>query len=346
MMSNQFIVLVLCFFILGCSKKEESMPDASQIDFAYSRLEFKCVYERDSLPALNPDADIFYRYGLYLEKLRGQKDYDAIARYYRIAAAHDHYKAATNLQFLLSTGQTRSPDAGKETIDLVEYYVAMGIPGAYYDMARYLELGYGVKQDIAASRAYFRRAADLGNPDAQYYIGRLLSYVPNTADIMLAMYKCSMEQGNPSAGGKYAVYSQGSELYQDALYGHQTAVRNGDVTSAHSLANAFKGPPASDELYYLASQQDDERVDRYNKISYFLSRHEHLGAKVPDLDDIVPLPLPPATLPEWDGTFQWKRERDSAVPIIPSAELIEKLSAEKGLDPTTGLPLPKPTENS
>ena len=56
-------------------------------------------------------------------------------------------------------------------------------------------------------------------------------------------------------------------------------------------------------------------------------------------------PLPPATLPEWDGTFQWKRERDSAVPIIPSAELIEKLSAEKGLDPDTGLPLPKTAGN-
>ena len=320
------------------------MLNTSQTDFAYSRLAFKCIYERDSLPELNQDADILYRYGLYLEKRKGQKDYDEIARYYRIAAAHDHYKAATNLQFLLSTGQARSPDASKETIDLAEYYVAQGIPGAYYNMAHYLELGYGVKQDVAASRAYFRRAADLGNPDAQYYIGRLLSYVPNTAETMLAMYKCAMAQGNRSAGRKYAVYLQGSELYQEALQGFQIAIRNGDDTSASQLASAFEGPPASDELYYLAVQQDDERVDRYNRISDFLTRHEHLGAKVPDLDDIVP--LPPATLPEWDGTFQWKRERDSAVPIIPSAELIEKLSAEKGLDPATGLPLPKSAGNT
>jgi len=320
------------------------MPESSQTDFAYSRLKFKCVYERDSLPALNQDADILYRYGLYLEKRKGQKDYDEIARYYRIAAAHDHYKAATNLQFLLSTGQTRSPDASKEVIDLAEYYVAQGIPGAYYDMAHYLELGYGVKQDVAASRAYFRRAADLGNPDAQYYIGRLLSYIPNTAEIIMAMYKCAMEQGNRLAGRNYSSYSKVTGQYQEALHGYQAATRNGDDLSAYSLANAFKGPPASNELNYLALQQDDERVDRYNKISDFLTRHEHLGAKMPDLDDIVP--LPPATLPEWDGTFQWKRERDSAVPIIPSAELIEKLSAEKGLDPATGLPLPKPAGNT
>jgi TPR repeat protein len=340
--------LLTIFFIwlsvAACSKKEESMPDASQINFAYSRLEFKCVYENDSLPALNQDADIFYRYGLYLEKRKGQKDYSDIARYYRIAAAHDHYKAATNLQYLLSTGQVSSPDSSKETIDLVEYFVAKGIPGAYYDMAHYLELGYGVKQDVAASRAYFRRAADLGNPDAQYYVGRLLSYVPNASEIMLSMYKCAMEQGNKLAGRNYSSYSKVTGLYQQSLQGYQVAVRNGDASSASRLANAFLGPQASDRLYYLALERDDERVDRYNKISDFLTRHEHLGAKVPDLDDIVP--LPPATLPEWDGTFQWKRERDSAVPIIPSAELIEKLSAEKGLDPTTGLPLPKPTENS
>ncbi|CAI8936195.1 DUF6396 domain-containing protein [Pseudomonas sp. IT-P74] len=341
--SRPLLALFSFLMITACSKKEEQMPDAASVDFAYSRLEFKCAYERDSLPVLNHDADVLYRYGLYLEKRKGQKDYDEIARYYRIAAAQDHYKAATNLQFLLSTGQARSFDAGKETIDLAEYYINKGIPGAYYDMAHYLELGYGVKQDVAASRAYFRRAADLGNPEAQYYIGRVLSYVPNTADIVLAMYKCAMEQGNRLAARDYSSYSQDSGFYQEALQGYQTATRNGDDLSAYNLANAFKGPPASNELNYLALQQDDERADRYYKISDFLMRHEHIGAKVPDLDDIVP--LPPATLPEWDGTFQWKHELDSAVPIVPSAELIEKLSAEKGLDPATGFPLPKTAGN-
>ncbi|WP_256578901.1 DUF6396 domain-containing protein [Pseudomonas sp. VI4.1] len=331
------IYLILLIFISACSEKKETMPDASQIDFAYSRLAFHCVHEGSSLPLLSEDADILYRYSLYLEKLKGKKNYDEIARYYRIAAAHDHFKAATNLQFLLSTGQARSPDASTETIDLAEYYVDKGVPGAYYDMAHYLELGYGVKQDVAASRAYFRRAADLGSSDAQYYVAELLSYVPNTADVMLAMYKCAMDQGNRDAGRKYANYLKNLERYQESLQGYQAAVRNGDGSSSGRLSKSFQGVPSSDELYYLALEEDKERVDRYNKITYFLVRHEHLGAKIPDLDNIVP--LPPAVLPEWDGTFQWKRERDSAVPVIPSPELIEKLSAEKGLDPATGLPL-------
>ena len=314
------------------------MLDVSQIDFAYDRLEFHCAHEVDVLPLLNRSAHTLYQYSLYLEKLKGKKNYDEIARYYRIAAANDHYKAAANLQSLLFSGQAKSPDANSEAIDLVEYFIAKSIPGAFYDMAHYLESGYGVKQDVPSSRAYFRRAADMGNPDAQYYVGRLLSYLPNTADTMMAMYKCAMEQGNRLAARDYSTYSKVTGLYQQSIQGYQTAVRNGDDISAYRMANFFDGPAKSNRLHYLALDKDSERVERYSRISGFLTRHEHLGAKIPDIDNIVP--LPPAVLPEWDGTFQWKRERDSYVPVIPSTELIEKLSAEKGLDPATGLRLP------
>ena len=327
----------MCFSMLAGSGKEEGMPEAPQLDFAYSGIEFHCAYEADSLPAIDHESDILYRYSVYLEKLKGKKVYDEIARYYRIASAHDHYKAAANLQFLLSTGKASSPDASKETIDLAEYYIAKGIPGSFYDMAHYLESGYGVKQDITAARAFFRRAADLGNPDAQYYVGKLLTRVPNTVAVTLAMYKCAMEQGSRLAARNYATYFKNSGLYQEALNGYQAAIRNGDVNSASRLSSSFLKVSSSDKIDYLGLKEDIDRVDRYKKITFFLSRHEHLGAKIPDIDNIVP--LPPAALPEWDGTFQWKRERDSYVPVIPSPELIEKLSAEKGLDPATGLPL-------
>jgi uncharacterized protein len=332
------IFMLVCLIAISVYyNKEKFMPEASQFDFAYSRLEFNCAYERDHLPELDQAASVLYRYGLYLEHDKGNKNYADVARYYRIAAAHGHYKAAANLQFLLSSGQSSSPGASKETIDLVEVFIKKEIPGAYYDMAHYLEAGYGVKQDLVASKAYFRRAADMGNPDAQYYVARLLSYVSNAGDVVLAMYKCAMDQGSRSAAARYAVYMQDSGLYKESLESYQKAVRNGDATSAYALAEGFKGPPASDKLNFIALNKDSERVARYEKIEIFLDRQEHLGAKVPDLDDIVP--LPPAPLPEWDGTFRWKRERDSYVPVIPPQELIEKLSAEKGLDPATGLPL-------
>jgi hypothetical protein len=64
-----------------------------------------------------------------------------------------------------------------------------------------------------------------------------------------------------------------------------------------------------------------------------------------DIDQIVP--LPPATLPPWDGTFQWQKAQDEAVPPQqPSDELSERLSKNKNLDPATGLPLTAFTRKS
>ncbi|MDU8432927.1 DUF6396 domain-containing protein, partial [Pseudomonas syringae pv. actinidifoliorum] len=61
---------------------------------------------------------------------------------------------------------------------------------------------------------------------------------------------------------------------------------------------------------------------------------------VPDIDQIVP--QPPAMLPEWDGTLEWLKKRESTPPAKkPSEEMIRTLSQEKGLDPQTGLPLKK-----
>ncbi|WP_050585994.1 sel1 repeat family protein [Pseudomonas syringae] len=326
--------------MIACSKKDDAVPTQSQMDFAYERLKFSCAHEKDNLPALDKKADALYKYALYLEQTGGDNTYYKIAAYYRIAAAYGHYKAATNLQALLSKGKVKSPHASKETIELVKTFIDKDIPGAYYDMAHYLEKGYGVKQDLPASKAYFRRAADLGNPDAQYYVARLLSKIPDTADVMQSMYKCAMEQGNGLAGVYYAGYSRVIGRYEDAVSGYHVAVRNGDYDAARNLERAFEGPPPSDKLYYMALQRDIERVERLEKIGVFLTRYEHLGPKVPDIDQIVP--LPPAKLPEWDGTFEWLKKRESTPPAEkPSEEMIRTLSQEKGLDPETGLPLPK-----
>jgi hypothetical protein len=104
------------------------------------------------------------------------------------------------------------------------------------------------------------------------------------------------------------------------------------------LENGFKGPPSSDRLYFVGLPNDPERTRRYEQIGKFINDNDGPNPKVPDIDKIVP--LPPAKLPPWDGTFQWAKERAAAVPPQkPSDELIDKLSKEKNLDPATGLPL-------
>ena len=51
--SKLLLALFSFLMIMACSKKEEQMPDAASVKIAQSSLEFKCVYERDSLPVLS-----------------------------------------------------------------------------------------------------------------------------------------------------------------------------------------------------------------------------------------------------------------------------------------------------
>ncbi|OOF78691.1 hypothetical protein BKG96_05085 [Rodentibacter caecimuris] len=74
----------------------------------------------------------------------------------------------------------------------------------------------------------------------------------------------------------------------------------------------------------------------------YLSSKDYLQPKVPDLDDIVP--LPPAPLPEWDGKIAFQRWFEGDAPPKPSEALMMKLAnqagvrVDNGLDLETGLP--------
>ncbi|RMT77151.1 hypothetical protein ALP40_200012 [Pseudomonas viridiflava] len=306
----------------------------------HNDLAFQCHREADLLPPLDPDADRLYKYGLFLEQKEGPKNLNEAAKYYRIAASYGHYKASTNLQMLISQGLASSPDPQKETIDLVESSIDQGIPGAYYDMAHYLEIGYGVEQDHDKSNAYFRKAADLGNPDAQFYVANLLGRATGAHMVMTEMRRCAASQGHGRAAQDLAAFLRVGAKYKEALEVYQQGVKSGDSASARKLGKAFDGPLTEDNLYYMALNADQDRSARYKKISKFLAENEQLGAKLPDIDSIVP--LPPAELPNWDGSFQWQKERESkAEPAKPDQDLIKRLSAEKHLDPETGLRLSK-----
>jgi hypothetical protein len=300
-------------------------------------LAFDCVHEANRLPPLDPQADELFIYGLYLEKRVGSKDFDSAARYYRIAAAYGHYKANHNLQLLVSHGYAESPFPDVETIDLVDQLIKAGVPGGYYDMGHYLELGYGVKRDAVAARRHFRKAADMGSPEAQAYIGNLFAPFDKAPDIARQMRQCAAEQGHSDAANTLGINLKNNKRFPEAVKAFQMAVAEGNTMSALALEEGFGAPPEIDRLNYLALAADPERSRRYKLIGKFIDRNDGRNPKVPDIDKIVP--LPPAKLPPWDGTFQWQKEQDAAVPPPkPSEALIDKLAKAKDLDPATGLP--------
>ncbi|WP_414143734.1 sel1 repeat family protein [Burkholderia pseudomallei] len=337
-------ISVVCL-LTACSKNESAMNPLPDVSAVRLNLAFTCTHEADHLPPLDPEADALFQYARFLEKREGPKDFNDVARYYRIAAAFGHYKANHNLQILISSGMASSPDPEKESVDLAEQLIKAGVPSGYYDIGHYLLNGYGVQRDDEAARRYIRKAADLGNAEAQYYVADILAPDNMAPDIAYAMFQCAADQGHGKAANNLGIIETIKQRYPSALQAFQQAVAAGDRQGALSLEDGFKGPPANDKLNYIGVTADPERARRYSAIGKFIDANDGRNPKVPDIDKIVP--LPPAKLPPWDGTFQWQKEQEAAAPPQkPSNEVIDQMAKAKRLDPATGLPLASQTEKT
>ncbi|MEX6223627.1 DUF6396 domain-containing protein [Providencia hangzhouensis] len=74
------------------------------------------------------------------------------------------------------------------------------------------------------------------------------------------------------------------------------------------LSKAFSPNSTPKDYYYLPIKPDAVRSTRYEAIVSEIDASDE-AAKFPDIDKIVP--LPPAELPEWDGTFEYKKQQDN-----------------------------------
>ena len=333
-------LLPLCLLLAACGNKERTVQNLDEVK---ANLAFTCAYEKDHLPKLDPNADQLYRYARYVQKNNLLKDdvslYPELERYYRIATAHGHYKANLELRQMIGKGQAWTADPVKETLDLTEELIKQGVPGGYYDMARYIDSGYGVKKDPELALRYYRKSADMGSPEGQYYVAEKLAPIDRAPEVARQMLMCAAEQGHGKAGLELGIDLKDEvSLREKALVAFQLSVKGGNETAADALAEAFSGPLVTDKLYYMALEKDHERSRRYKEISDILGRYSYLHPTVSELDEIVP--LPPAKLPPWDGKIQWLKDHEANIaPPKPSEELIEQLAKAKGLDPKTGRPL-------
>jgi TPR repeat protein len=303
-------------------------------------LAFTCKHE--VIPPASADSDVLFQYARWLEKnnqLKQDPTTDVeIGRLYRIAAENGHPKANVNIQngSLRGKYKLRGHELLRFSQDLIDANVATG----YYFVSLFLKNGIAdLKQDMEMSLRFLRKAADEGSAQAQYEIGDALAPSDRAWDVAEQMRRCAAEQGHGAAANILGVYLQDNGAYKEALEAFQLGVAAGDETSAGWLDDSFRGPEPTDELYYLALEEDLERAARYKTIWRILARYSYAHPKVPEINDI--LPLPPAKLPPWDGKLQWLEAREANIPPEkPSPELIRRLTHDLKLDPATGRPMP------
>jgi uncharacterized protein len=324
-----------------------TVPTAPDLVALKHDMTFTCSHEKERIPARDPEAEQLYQHARWLRHMNLLKEdpaaFPQMERLLRIATAYGHDKANLALRAMLKRGQAQSPNPIKESVDLVEDLIARGIPGGYYDMGQYLMEGYGVVGDADLAIRYYRKAADLGSPHAQYLIADKLTdaraHPPEVVSIGLQMYKCAAEQGHGEAALDLGVYIYENKPLE-AMKAYQLGVKAGNAQSASRLEDGFTITNPQVGFYLGQTRADPERARRYEVIGSFLSKYEYRDPKVPEVDEIVP--LPPAELPSWNGKFQWLEAHKANVPPdLPSEERIAAMAQAKGLDTKTGRPLPQ-----
>ena len=341
-----------------CYAKEQEQQRKTQMAQLeqLAALEFTC--QKEELPPLSEETQQLYNYALYhdLHNMwtgdKGDEVWNGLARYYRIAAANGDYKANVRLQYLLNTGRI-STDMPQTEVHNLNEELAKQLPAtAYYNLYGYLDVGYGVRTEKDGKYAYLRKAADLGSREAQYVIAEMLVDIEDSEETQEAfkyrlelvkqLRTCASEQGLGDASSNLGSSFKLAKKYSEAVKSYHQGVKNGDSVSALVLSYGFDRKKIKDTLSFLDIPPDDERAKRYSVIRSYLSRYDYLHPKVPDLDEIVP--LPPAKLPEWDGKIAFQRWYEGEAPPKPSEALMLKLAnqaglrVDNGLDLETGLP--------
>jgi TPR repeat protein len=341
-MRNRVWVLS-CLLLAGCDAPLTQRPHSAAVpslSAVQENLAFTCKHE--TLPSASPDSDVLFHYARWLEKnnqLKQDPTTDLeITRLYRIAAENGHVKATINLQngSLRGKYKLRGHEHLRFSQDLIDAKVATG----YYFVSIMLKNGIAdLKQDMEMSLRYLRKAADEGSGQAQYEIGDALAPSDRAPDVARQMRRCAAEQGQGRAARALGVDLQIKKQYRESLEAFQLGIAAGDDSSAGRLGEGFRGLGPADELYYMDLQEDLERAERYKTIWRILARYSYAHPKVPEINDI--LPLPPAKLPPWDGKLQWLEAREANIPPEePSPELIQRLTRDLKLDPATGRPMP------
>lgn len=331
-------------------KEQQRKTQMAQLE-QLAALEFTC--KKEERPPLSKETQQLYNYALYhdLHNMwtgdKGDDVWNGLARYYRIAAANGDYKANVRLQYLLNTGRISTDMPQTEVYNLNEELAKQLPATAYYNLYGYLDEDYGVRTEEGGKYAYLRKAADLGSREAQYTVAEMLEDIEDQNEseeafkyrmsIAKDLYSCASEQGLGEASNELALGLLFHKKYSEALIVLHQGVINGNDSSAHRLDKGFSGQYKDGDMYFLNVPEDKERSKRYNIIWNYLTDNDYLQPKVPDLDEIVP--LPPAKLPKWDGKIAFQRWYEGEAPPKPSEALMQKLANQAGLRVDNGLDL-------
>ena len=283
------------------------------------------------MPPIDSQAELWYQQALALDDPNidyDKRDYPKIYQLYTQAVERNHWKAMLNLASLILSDHPGVPNHAPEAaIGWVEKAMKLGVPDAYDMMGIYHQNGMIKGGDATSAYAFFQRAADMGSPSAQTFLGTKLDGAyddPGGAfwgneSVATRMLECALAQGDGRAAKELGYIHARPKTAQAKLRAldvlHQ-GVKLGCAECANKLFTEFDGMDLTDGTN-LVGHIDKARAERYSKLGDALDFYQG-RLKLPNLDKV--LPLPPAPLPKWDGNVQTLIDGAKAVTPPPKVQ--------------------------
>jgi len=294
------------------------------------RKTFTCVYQAQHVPPIDPQADLWYEQALALNDPNiwfEKRDWTKIQQLYVQAAERNHWKAMLNLASLILSSYPIPEHDPEVAIRWVERAMKLGVPDAWDRMGTYHQGGLIKGGDATSAYAFFQKAADMGSPEAMTFLGYKMAGTYDDPEgefwgnlsVGTAMLECAFAQGDGDAAEKLGyIYARPNtpEAKLRSLRVQHEGVKLGSAECAKSLSVEFNGFDLTNGTN-LVGHIDKARAERYGKIGDALEFWQG-RLKLPNLDKV--LPLPPASLPKWDGNEQTLIDAAKAVTPPPKPQ--------------------------
>lgn len=263
-----FLYSVLIIIILvGC---ENNMTKQG-----IENIEFNCK-EVDYAPKIPEEAETLFQEARALDLKTGNKNQYHITDLFQQAADKGSWKAEYHLarRYALGEGVTRD---NKKSQAIIDSLVARDIPLGYYALAMNKDRDINLK-----------KAAERGNPQAQYTLGEEAYMVYDYA-LAKKYYRCAAEQGVKDAAYALAMRAEISEEnYPKAVEYYVLAGSLGSEDALNSLYFIFR---SDNEKTNLGYEKDLALSNCFNQYRQQIKKDPSL--KFPDLAEKCPIGNPP-----------------------------------------------------
>ena len=280
------LITLTSVLLTACQQgNQNSQKDKQMFEWIKSLTPASCPkLDKSRYPKIDPEADALFQKAYKADDVAPRViSQEEVVKLYQQAAEKGHWVAMNNLAVSYYQGYGIKQDE-KKALYWYQQIEKFDIPEGYTNMATVYRKGIGVKSDEKRAVAYMDKAAQLGDPDAQFMVGKYLYSPLGRKPDAYKILHCAIEQGHRKAAFELALHYDVDENF-DMAY---KIYRKGAKLGSDSCINALKKAYAHVSKYpTFGLNKDIERAKCLKKlVDEALERDPNIT--FPDLDERCP----------------------------------------------------------